>query len=663
MLDTSKPLIKVTYENKEYTLGGAGTKFGELVGGTIEQVESSDLQNVSTIKSGAFENSAKLKTAEIPSNVTSIGDNAFSGCSNLTSLTIDEGVETIGANAFNGINSEVSLPSTLTSVGEGAFANNSAITSIDIPASLTVLPANMLAGCNNLTDVNMESTTPPSVTSTTFPQSANINVVYGAYDDYVGNWGDYTDTITRLPAKPSTITVTVTNYLGELVSGASVTISSSSGETYAGTTNESGVFTQGDLQPATYTVSVADLDGFKTPVSQEVTILEDTSNNIEFVYLEKPLTTIYGVRIDLNNSDPETSVEYTDSAVGFNKSYMDFANDTFVYGSWQDKFPFNQIKPCILENGVVVTYLNPNNYEEDIDGNPTNFVTASNQDIMIEIPKIYYRLYKDDNYQYVQISDTQQDGFCCLAHTDKGIEKDKVYVGAYEGVIYQSKVRSFTNAQPSGSYTLGDWRSKANAKGTGYANIYWNLIVLLQCLYIIQFKNLNSQLALGGGWSNNSSYKPANSGRLNTKGMYYGVSGNSEQMKIFGIEGLWGSTSMHVDGASSDGTNLKIADVTQTNLNYGNTGTYSTVYTGIPSSGYITDIIGDNICGFYPKTSGASSTTYYCDYHNITASANRAPRFGGDYQSRSQAGIFMWNFDYGVNDSGAMTSGRLVYHG
>lgn len=287
MLDTSKPLIKVTYENKEYTLGGAGTKFGELVGGTIEQVESSDLQNVATIKSGAFENSANLKTAEIPSNVTSIGDNAFSGCSNLTSLTIDEGVETIGANAFNGINSEVTLPSTLTSVGEGAFANNSAITSIDIPASLTALPENMLAGCDNLTDVNMEATTPPSVTSTTFPQSANINVSYGSYDDYVGSWGDYTDTITRLPAKPSTITVTVTNYLGELVGGASVTISGSNGETYAGTTDSAGVFTQGDLQPATYTVSVADLEGFKTPESLQVVVTEDTQNSVTVTYLEK----------------------------------------------------------------------------------------------------------------------------------------------------------------------------------------------------------------------------------------------------------------------------------------------------------------------------------------------------------------------------------------
>ena len=288
MLDTSKPLIKVTYENKEYTLGGAGTKFGELVGGTIEQVESSDLQNVTTIKSGAFENSANLKTAEIPSNVTSIGDNAFSGCSNLTSLTIDEGVETIGANAFNGINSEVTLPSTLTSVGEGAFANNSAITSIDIPASLTALPENMLSGCDNLTDVNMEATTPPSVTSTTFPQSANINVSYGSYDDYVGSWGDYTDTITRLPAKPSTIIVTVNNYLGELVSGASITISGSNGETYAGTTDSAGVFTQGDLQPATYTISVADLEGFKTPESLQVVVAEDTQNSVTVTYLEKP---------------------------------------------------------------------------------------------------------------------------------------------------------------------------------------------------------------------------------------------------------------------------------------------------------------------------------------------------------------------------------------
>jgi hypothetical protein len=71
------------------------------------------------------------------------------------------------------------------------------------------------------------------------------------------------------------------------VNGASVTITGN-GQTFTGTTNENGVFVQGDLQPATYTISVADMDGFKTPESVEVVVEEDTQNSATFTYLEKP---------------------------------------------------------------------------------------------------------------------------------------------------------------------------------------------------------------------------------------------------------------------------------------------------------------------------------------------------------------------------------------
>jgi hypothetical protein len=125
------------------------------------------------------------------------------------------------------------------------------------------------------------------VTDTTFPSNVvAIKVPYGAYDSYVASWTTYADKIVRLPAIPSTITVTVDNYLGELVSGASVTIEGN-GQVYTGTTNESGLFVQGDLQPATYTVSVADMEGFKTPNVSEVVVVEDSQNTVTITYLEQ----------------------------------------------------------------------------------------------------------------------------------------------------------------------------------------------------------------------------------------------------------------------------------------------------------------------------------------------------------------------------------------
>lgn len=265
-------------------------KFGELVNGSIQTVESGDLSEINEIRSEAFLDCKNLTSADIPSNITTIGASAFEGCTSLQSLNLADGVQTIGASAFKGINASViNIPSTLLVLENEVFANNTALTSITIPSNITNIKDNAFGGCTNLTEITMESLTPPSVSDTAFPSNVtSIYVKYGAYDDYKSQWTAYGDKIVRLPAIPSTITVTVNNYLGELVQGATVTIAGN-GQTYTGTTNESGVFVQGDLQPATYMISVADLDGFKTPDSQQVEVVEDSENGVMITYEEKIL--------------------------------------------------------------------------------------------------------------------------------------------------------------------------------------------------------------------------------------------------------------------------------------------------------------------------------------------------------------------------------------
>ena len=245
---------------------GGSVKFAELVQGNISEVTAQDLVDVTTIRDDAFAN-LEITSVEIPSNVTIIGDSAFAN-NEISSLTLNEGIETIGASAF---------------------ANNP-ITTLAIPASVTTIGASAFAG-TQMTELNMgNQPNPPSVTNTTFPSTLEkIYVAYGDYDTYLSEWSDYSDKIVRLPAIPSTITVIVNDYTGALVSGASVTISGN-GQTYTGTTDSVGTFVQGDLQPATYTISVADMEGFKTPDVSEVVVEEDTQNSVTVTYLEKPST-------------------------------------------------------------------------------------------------------------------------------------------------------------------------------------------------------------------------------------------------------------------------------------------------------------------------------------------------------------------------------------
>ena len=92
----------------------------------------------------------------------------------------------------------------------------------------------------------------------------------------------------------------------------------------------------------------------------------------------------YGVSIDLTNSNPETAVTYTDDAVGMVAGSTD----------WYKMRIFKDIKPCLFKNGSVVGYLNPDNFAQFEDGTKADITSGNAGDVMIEIPKIGYKISK-----------------------------------------------------------------------------------------------------------------------------------------------------------------------------------------------------------------------------------------------------------------------------
>ena len=75
---------------------------------------------------------------------------------------------------------------------------------------------------------------------------------------------------------------------------------------------------------------------------------------------------IYGVKIDTTDSNPETSVTYTDDAVGFIPMRGNDGN--FDWGSWELPFKSLGIRPCVFKDGAVNYYLDPNDFTKKIDG-------------------------------------------------------------------------------------------------------------------------------------------------------------------------------------------------------------------------------------------------------------------------------------------------------
>ena len=206
---------------------------------------------------------------------------------------------------------------------------------------------------------------------------------------------------------------------------------------------------------------------------------------------ETPKYKAWGVRIDRTVKDPEKAVEYIGDAQGYEPARG--ANP----GSWDNHPVFNKIKPCLLKEGKVAVYLNPNDYCYTEGGSSVDELRDF-FDTMVEFSKLYYRIHQDERYTYAEVTDdpaSLADGFTDYAYSYKGKVRDKFYIGAYKGVIKGEKLRSVFGELPTGNKTIGAFRTAAQANGTGYEILPFNKLTLLQVLYLIRYKSLDSRAA------------------------------------------------------------------------------------------------------------------------------------------------------------------------
>ena len=359
---------------------------------------------------------------------------------------------------------------------------------------------------------------------------------------------------------------------------------------------------------------------------------------------------VYGVRIALNNSNPETSVEYIDGATGM----------TPGWDNWKDKKIFKDIKPCLLKNGVVQYYLNRDNYTQKETGGASTINSVSAGDVMVEIPKIGYKMTNDSNYQYIQITDNPNaEGFCYLAHSlDSENDCDKIYIGAYLGFNSSSKIVSLSGETPTVNITLTNARTYASNKGTGYQLLSFYPLTLLQCLYVIIYKNLNSQAALGQGYTDASA--KANTGSTNTKPFCYGnPSSGTTHVKFLGIEDFYGNLFQWIDGLYCDSSYNVKTDYNNFTGTDGSAFRYSQSGFSFIMGGYINKISGTNNGGFVPLSANGSTSTYYTDDAGLLSVCFGS--FGGVWSDGAYAGAFRLNVSYAASGSYSNLGCRVVY--
>ncbi len=371
----------------------------------------------------------------------------------------------------------------------------------------------------------------------------------------------------------------------------------------------------------------------------------------------KPQYKAWGVRIDRENSDPDEAVEYIGAAAGYMPA------DGTEQGSWADNPVFAKIKPCLLCDGKVVDYLDPNDYGRAASGEPIGKMRAY-FDTMVEFGKIFYRIRKDEYYTYVEITDDVRslaDGFTDYAFSYKGKVYDKFYIGAYKGYVVDGKLRSISGVLPENNKTIGAFRKAAHANGNGYEILPFNKLTLLQALYVVRYKSLDSRAALGKGCTEADSFAPT--GNTDKDGLYFGSQDGDVQMKCHGIEDLWGNILEWVDGFITT-DKIKIADG-----NFNDKGDGYEIAANLPNTvcGAITDVHGNNKLGFVPSEADddiSAGEAYYCNYGSTWCDGTvNLPYFGGNRSNGAYAGAFCFYCGYSASYAVANIGARLCFCG
>lgn len=333
----------------------------------------------------------------------------------------------------------------------------------------------------------------------------------------------------------------------------------------------------------------------------------------------------------------------------------------------------SKMRGCLLDdNGNVTKYLS------DIDWTDNQCIDGTQGQVMVEIPKFYYKFETDGDIQRVRISEYPLSGYK-LSNT--------MYVGAYEASLQRStfKLCSVCNydadyrggknqsqwddtyrsllGRPVTYITRTNFRKYARNRNTAMTN--WNILTyqaykMIYWLYTIEYASLNCQLAynaeltsegyhqggLGAGvtnwsgtsWNNFNGYYPfipcgcTNSLGNGTGIVPYEVKDVDDNVlhttnvtRYRGIENPFGHIWKYIDGINirissteeNGGDGLSKVYVCKNTSLFSDTNYDGYDYVGDEArkNGFVKKLIFGDDGEIMPLEVGGGTTAYFCDYH------------------------------------------------
>jgi hypothetical protein len=339
--------------------------------------------------------------------------------------------------------------------------------------------------------------------------------------------------------------------------------------------------------------------------------------------------------------------------------------------------------PAWTRTDGAANFSAPNPYYSGMSGTPSSPFDAimpwagmrkvtSNSDVLVEIPKFWYKWTRSGASMQLQISNQAETGFYVSpAHADRGDgvgERDYVYVGRYHcsgssASMYNYK--SLSGVAPKGNETRATFRSGIHNLGANYWQwdfaMYWTIAML----YLVEFANWNSQAMIGYGCGNGSSAQ--NTGASDTMPYHTGTMQSSRSTYGVGtqyryIEDLWGNIRNWCDGIYFSGTNIYCiknpADFSDNN-NGQNVGSRTSTDGWIMS--WNTPVGSGFEYALYPSSASLSldGTTYSTDYASYTPTSDILA-VGANYAHSQVYGLFYLNGGDKAATTNATIGSRLM---
>lgn len=464
----------------------------------------------------------------------------------------------------------------------------------------------------------------------------------------------------------------------------SITITESTSYGSSGTDIKVVKYDFSGIHSSTYHNCLATSDGTFKPISDFVLKTELPDVSIDMLS--------YGVEWDITVADP------TCTRIGnplFHKS-----------------LPIqSEYKGCVVKNGKLQYYLNPNDWSKKSNGEPSH-LDGTDGDVMIRIPRFYGKSGSNGNKRWVRISTVKVDAswteipemFISAYRITTFVDSDKGKVASvvnttegYRGGGDRANFDQYLSTdkfktdlgKPRSGISRAAARTMANNSGQEllcyefYKWIfYWN--------YVIEYANFNSQKefnseltsdgyhqgGLGPGlttwdqssWGTyNGNYAITPCGYTNEFGNFSGVKAiqlKSPEKTLYanrwrGFENPFGDIWTNLEGivikrdtAKANSNVYTTTDVSKYGDDYS---LFDIAGVEIAKDGYIGTFDLGSKAEIIPSSITGSESTYKCDYHSCNADSieNRTLLVGGNAYGGGRAGLGSFDSSTGVGYAAA----------